>query len=231
MKRRRFWYHLRSYVLKRADVDAFLQWARGQRLYGRWMPESHQWDRGFLGEYPWHPSTVGAQQGWTNGPGHSSEDLPVQLLGTGCLYSGTRGRDYSVAGYANGVLPNGPVLNGLQGKWSGVGLSYVNAAGRRVAWDPSDGRDDAPSPSCLLVDPQALRVYLDEQELTIVWTVLGEKIVHPGGLDIPGRYVRGDISGALYLDDNEVCLDSLRIYTGGWEGEDDAAVVASIGRQ
>ena len=230
VKRRRVWYHLRSYVLERADVDTFLRWARGQRLYGRWMPESHQWDRGFLGEYPWHPSTFEAQQDWTTRPDHSSGDLPVQLLGTGCLYSGTRDRDYSVIGYANGVLPNGPVLDGLQGKWAGAGLRYVNATGRLVAWDPSNGRDDAFPPSCLLVDPQALRMYLDEQELTIVWTVSGEKIVLPGGLDVPGRYVRGDISGSLYLDGDEVRLDSLRIYAGGGEESDDAVVVDSIGR-
>lgn len=227
VKYRRFWYQIRSYLIRLSDLKTFLDWAGEQRFYGRWMPESHIIDTGFLGEYPWHPSTLAAQQDWTQ-EGRLSGDLPVPLLATGCLYSWSRSRDYSVKDSPNGLLPNGPLLQALQGRWSGSGLRFVDRGGRVVAWDPSGGRRDAASPSCLLVDADALREYLGQHELTVVWTILGEKIVHPGGLGVPERYVRGDVSGSLFLEGGEIRMHSLRLYGRDPKGEESYVVVDSL---
>jgi hypothetical protein len=229
VKRRRFWCHIRSYLVRRADKKRFLSWAAEQRLFGRWMPESFDLDKGFLGEHPWHPATHGGHQGWTRA-GRDTEDLPVPLLVTACRYYWSSSRDHSMVGAVNGLVPNAPILRGLQGRWSGEGLRFVNESGRLVAWDPSSGRAEDGSPSCLLVDADSFLKYLADEDLTVVWTVLGEKLVLPGDSGVPREYVRGDISGSLYLDGQSVRVHSLRLYGKDPEREDTWVVVDSLNR-
>ncbi len=226
-RHRRFWYQIRSYLMRQEDLRTFLDWQEGQRLYGRWMPEAYHLSGGFLGEYPWHPSTIGAQQSWSR-DARGTQGLPVPMLVTASRYSWSVGRDFSGDEPANGLLLNAPILRALGGIWAGAGLRFVDSNDKVVAWDPSGGVRGSSAPSCLLVDHEAVQDYLREEGLTIVWTVLGEKIIHPGGI-APENFVRGDISGAYYLDGSTVRLHSLRLYGQGSKEDGTYRLIDSLG--
>lgn len=53
---RKFWCHLRSFLIRNEDVDAFMMWAEGVDFWGQWMPRVPSAHKMFLGEYLWSPA-------------------------------------------------------------------------------------------------------------------------------------------------------------------------------
>ena len=47
---------VRSYCVKTEEADRFFKWAARQNFFGRWMPESREVYRAYLGEFFWAPS-------------------------------------------------------------------------------------------------------------------------------------------------------------------------------
>ena len=83
--RRRIWYMLRSYVVKRADMENAFEWSGRQNFWGRWMPESHYLDRIFLG------FSLGSRVFTTIGPiTGSRRDLRLQRLASRCPFHRNR---------------------------------------------------------------------------------------------------------------------------------------------
>jgi hypothetical protein len=50
---RQIWSQVRSYLVREGDFNRLTRWADKQDFMGRWMPESHDAGRLFLGEYYW----------------------------------------------------------------------------------------------------------------------------------------------------------------------------------
>ncbi len=185
--RRRLWYQLRSYLVRKRDLSRFLAWAGKQRWYGRWMPESrHSLSDVFLGEYPWHPAAVESIKDWDL---TSSEKVPVPVVVTAAEYSWSK-RDTS----ALGMIPAVPLIQGLRLYWSGNGFEFTDEKRGIVAFAPKAG-----SSSCLLVCPEALAPYLDRSGYALVWTLLGEKLVIGPSLHAGDPYGRAEIDGVFVL--------------------------------
>ena len=64
--RKDIWYMIKSYIVNKEDVEELYEWATKQNFMGRWMPESHNDVRMFLGEYPW-ASSASINEEWTKG--------------------------------------------------------------------------------------------------------------------------------------------------------------------
>jgi hypothetical protein len=62
----------------------------------------------------------------------------------------------------------------LQLRWKPRHFEWANEAGEIIALDPSGTQK---GPRGILVRGDAMRRILDEQDLALVWTVLGEKLV------------------------------------------------------
>jgi hypothetical protein len=194
------WYQIRSYFVRSMDLSQLADWMKGKNWMGRWMPESHDFHYVFLGEYPWHPSAAGTLRDWEQ-PQEYRCSLPVPILVTSASYSREgSGYDYSLDDAVSGFTPSPPLLSSLALRWEGKAFRYVDAAGQLVAWDPSS---DLPGPPALLIDYEVLAKYLQDHHLSVVWTVLGEKLIQGSSVITAPRL---EVHGALLLDSGKLEL-------------------------
>jgi hypothetical protein len=192
---RQVWTQLRSYFVHRRDFGRFIRWAEEQHFMGRWMPEARSAGQLFLGEYFWSPAFQYFEQpyyqryAWTKG--NSRKTLPVSVLVTADGYFWDRGLDCSIEDKVSLRLPCRALAESLDLRWNGVAGQYLSN-GVVAVQDPSTALN---GPSSLLVEQEALWRFLEKQNLALVWTVLGEKVVYeddrdnwPGRLEFSGSY-------------------------------------------
>lgn len=203
--RRRIWYMLRSYIVKRTDLENVFRWAEKQNFMGRWMPESKEIYRVFLGEFHWAPAYVYhntpyyGQPGWTRG--HRNE-TPGEILPTSNLYMGEgNSLDCSIKDTIHIYVPCGWLADMMQLRWVGAEGRYINKAGDLIAFDPSVNEA---GPGALLMNKDRLLEFLHQSGYDMIWTVLGEKDV-VGGRDYPrewkGRLI---INGEYRFQDGQI---------------------------
>lgn len=192
---RRIWAQVRSYFVRQRDFNRLLRWADEQDFMGRWMPESHDAGRLFLGEYYWSAAYRYCEQpyfdryAWIRGDRHKR--LPVSVLVTSDTYFWDKGLDCSIDGAISVLIPCRAIIEGLDLNWNGVPGQYE---GKRtlVVQDPSVSNC---GPTALLIRKDWLDQFLSDQRLCLMWTVLGEKVVYeddrrnwPGRLEISASY-------------------------------------------
>ncbi|MES1240705.1 MAG: ATP-binding protein [Acidobacteriota bacterium] len=197
--RRRLWYQLRSYLVRKRDLSKFLTWARRQRWYGRWMPESHSLSEVFLVEYPWHPAAAESIRDWDL---TSSDNVPVPVVVTAAEYSWSK-QDASVFG----PIPAVPLMRDLGLHGNGNGFEFVDEEGKIVAFSPEGG-----SSSCLVICPETLEAWLDRSGYALVWTLLGEKLVIGSSSHAEDPYGRAEIDGVLALRKGRIEQVSLNLH-------------------
>ncbi len=199
-EQRELWFHCNGYLTHASDADAFMAWAEGTSFRGRWMPEALEVHDVLLGEIGWAPAwqhfarTCGRSHQWVR----PESDCPVDVLPVALRYSRDMSSfDCSAEDGCSYLLPCGEVTDGLGLTWTGHAAAFADHSGCTVALDPTA---DAPGPDALLVREDALRSYLDREQLTLCWTLLGEKQSYDHSQHkLVGRMV---LSGALSLDSN-----------------------------
>ena len=203
--RRSIWYMLSSYIVKRADMENVFEWVAKQNLWGRWMPESRDLYRIFLGEFHWAPAYLYhnkpyyGQPGWTRG---DHKVMPAEVLPTTDTYT-HEGNSYdcSVDETIHIYLPCGWLAHAMQLQWTGAEGRYFDQRGQLIALDPSV---DQVGPGALLINKDRLLEFLHQAGYEMFWTVLGEKDV-VGGRDHPsdwkGRLI---INGAFRFQDGHI---------------------------
>lgn len=205
LRRRYIWYMLKSYLVKSDDEQRFCEWAKNQHFMGRWMPESHELTRVYLGEFFWapafayHDDPYYSRYGWTRG---HRQDLPCEVLVTTDAYMQERGTyDCSIDETISLYLPAKWIADKMDLSWRGVDGCYFNAAGDLVAQDPSTR---TPGPQAFLMDKERLSAFLEREGYRLVWTLLGEKDIKGGrGRDEnwPGRL---ELSGFMRMKDGRI---------------------------
>ena len=91
--------------------------------------------------------------------------------------------------------------------FEGMGLEYSSEEGefvkneKRICFDPSV---NSPSPSCLLVRKEEFLEFLNENDLAIIWTMIGEKQLIGGHSRLEEFPVMLKISGFYYLENNSI---------------------------
>jgi hypothetical protein len=168
---RMFWIHVRSYIVDRNNVAGLLDWAEGANWFNNWMPHGRDYYQGFVGEYPW--------------------GIPFQLAG----YE----RDQIVRPDNKAACPTElvPAVHDVAAEYEYD--SYQESTVRvsvpaqsffkpELTWNPESGyaRDGAtvfidptlgkPGPSALLADQANLKEWLDANNKSIFFTILGEKL-------------------------------------------------------
>jgi len=193
------WFQVRSYLLRTEHLTAFSEWAADMDWMGRWMPESYDLYKIFLGEYAWHPSSASYLVNWSQGSSFFKHQPPTPLVVTAAHYVCEGNvRDCSVDDFVTGSIPSSKLISGLGLSWSGNRFAYLDTQGRMAAFDPSATE---PGPSALLICERSLREYLRQQQLSLVWTVLGEKLIYSMSDDRIGRL---EVSGAVSLADDSL---------------------------
>jgi hypothetical protein len=157
----KMWCHLRAWLVRRADFAKTLAMVRKIQFWGEGCHLIELDDR-WLGTYPW---------------GEEFSDLQ-----TFCVTSDRWVRDETMPieqsivqwGGDNhaGLLPVPRVLQMLNARWSGYDFDFVNAAGERVAFSPSEA-DGSCGP--LFVQKPALISALQSGDWTLIWAVVGDR--------------------------------------------------------
>jgi len=200
---RRIWYMIKSYLVKREDVDTVYQWACKQDFMGRWMPETRELYKIFLGEFYWSPAYKYHNDpyertiGWQLGSTRERIPKPIMPFCEGYMNEAS-GFDCSVDLTINIKLPNQVFVDKLELQWNGIEGNYFDKSGRLVVLDPSTTQS---GPSVLLIERNALLHFLQQNDYAIIWTLLAEKDEIGASVHQDNWNGRMEISGAYRIQD------------------------------
>jgi hypothetical protein len=206
--RKDIWIHLQSYLVNKSKKKQFFNWAKEQDFMGRWMPEASDRYEYYLRESYWAPSykytkqpNYGYEQYFNPSFEKTNGKLSARIMVSTENYLkeiGSSIYDCSMDEGLSIVLPCEYIVNKM-------GLSFGKREGylydnenNLIAFDPSVW-DNAKSG--LLINKDAFIKFLNENNLDIVFTILGEKRV----IGNPFNSTSLEISGAYILNDkNEI---------------------------
>lgn len=201
------WCHIRSYLVKDDEYDSFKDWATQQEFMGRWMPESGDRYEMFSREYYWSPAQdyftteyYGGTE-WTEV--HDKESgkyiAGVNVTAQGFLWE--EEFDKSKEETISFLKPSTVIHKGMDLKYSQREGEFLDNSDKVQCFASNVYHN---SKSYLLVKKAPFLKFLKDNNLKIVWTVLGEKQIIGGrsfGTDYLGRI---EISGAYYFDKEEL---------------------------
>jgi len=198
---RTIWYKIRSYIVRKPDMDELFEWAMEQDFTNGGMPEPHDAYGLFLGEFFWSPayqhylSENSNEKEWTRG---YRKYVPKEILVTSIGYC----REYG--GYDcsldDGIyinLPSGWLVQQMDLRWNGNEGHFYDKENNVVAFDPSVM---TPGPGALLINRGTFLKFLNDNEYDILWVVTGRK-------DIIGEMMRDQWKGRLELSGAYRILD------------------------
>jgi hypothetical protein len=184
--RRQIWLQCRSYLVPKNDFQRLWNWMRSKNFMGRWMPEGQTiYNNVFVGEYP-----RGLSLGNDGMPDRRAEPLDgirCSVIPTTHDVTPEFTEDSSGVPRLRLTVPVPQLLEGR--RWNGRG-GYLDGAGQLVFVDPSAEHDGI---NGCFVRQQELQTYLNKHDLSVVWTVLAEKL--PGNYETVRRLEYSHIRG------------------------------------
>ncbi len=201
-KHRELWVMIKSYIVKKKDLEKFLDWARDQHFMGRWMPESHEFYTAFYREFPdqraftrMYTPYYGKQDWYIRNRG---EKLPVDIMVTDDEYTQEgSGYDLSIEEGFGIKLPAKPLYEQIGARSAVTEGQYKNDAGHIILLDPHVNEK---GPRSLLASNTHIAEFLNNHDYELVWTILGEKQCLGGSIgrdeNWPGRF---EFSGVYLL--------------------------------
>jgi hypothetical protein len=199
------WGQIRSYIVSNDEFNVFKDWAVKQDFMGRWMPESHDRYEMFSREYYWSPAQeyfmTEYYEGieWTELHDKESGEYiaTVNITAQGFLWE--EEFDKSKQETISFLKPSKLIYERMALKYSQKEGEFLSATNEVQCFAPNVYYD---SKSYLLVKKDPFLKFLQENNLNIIWTVLGEKQII-GGHTFGGNYYgRLEISGAYYFENN-----------------------------
>ena len=197
---------IRSYIVKDDEYNSFKDWAVKQEFMGRRMPESGDRYEMFSREYYWSPAQSYFMTEWTevqdNGSGKYIAEVNVTAQG----FLWEEEYDRSKEDAIRFLKPSKLIYEGMNLKHSQKEGEFLNISNEIQCFATNVYHDSA---SYLLIKKVPFLKFLQDNNLNIVWTVLGEKGIISGqwlGTDDLGRL---EINGAYYFDKNGEIMGNL----------------------
>lgn len=196
--RKEIWYIIQSYLVKKKDTEEIFEWMKKQNFMGKWMPESLDIYKMFLGEYPWASSvpSEGIEE-WTQGR-YSKIPKPILVSTARYVWEGS-GYDCSLEDTVSVKLPCMWLTKQMGLHWNGEEGYFRDSKERLITIDPSVYEK---GPTVLLANRELLGKYLDENGYEILWTVLGEKQILGPSTNRGEWKGRLEISGTIRIKDD-----------------------------
>lgn len=206
LDRKRLFLTFTGYFVHRDHVNKFINWAKTKEF-----PYLGNTARNFLGEYGWSPAFHAWNRSDDNEYGNLApswdHSCPVHFYITSAQHLCERkgNYDWSLDDTFYLQMPSSDLIKKLNLKWTGDYADFVDDQGNLVVFDPTAHEG---GPTALLIRKDMMRRYLDQTNLVLCWTVLGEKLVmklpsssqpYQGRLRITGVYtlkgkeVEGDL--------------------------------------
>jgi hypothetical protein len=182
LRRREVWYKIQGYLIHKKDAGIFQSWARKQDFWNNWMPESHEFYSVFFREFPHYEAFKSiddpyyGRSGWVrpDRPRNGEESCPVDLMVVDDEYMQEgNAKDASVEDGFSIKLPCNYMYRGMNLSSSLTDGMYKAHDDSIVLMDPSVGQK---GPGVLLGDKGKITEWMEQNDLTLVWTVLGEKM-------------------------------------------------------
>ena len=170
------------------------------------MPESHDFYKIFLGEYPdsvAFKDLRGDYNLWTKS-GRVNDALPAPVIVTDDSYLNEFTLDCSHSGSVSVKLLCKWLVNNMELSHNFLDGRFYDKNENIIALATSIFKESFPS--ALLIDKKALIDFLDKNGYAIFWTLLGEKQLIGGGLSGKDFIGRLEISGTYSLDNKRLIV-------------------------
>ncbi len=202
-RRKRLHYLIQSYLVKRKDENKVFNYLKEKNFFGRWMPENADDYTNILNrEKFWSPAYL--DQGdekheWVeimDNITHTSTGYKVMVATTSA--KGSISEDKSGANF-NYNIPCKALFEGLKLKYSNTDGDFLNDNGEKIVTNVST--------KGILIRKKELMTFLNENNLSIIWTLLGEKIAESEN----NFYHFGVPCGAFHLE-NDILDGELKMF-------------------
>lgn len=177
------WFRLTCLLVRRNHRQQIIDHFRGRILTNPSSLPTHEPPEDFyLGEYLWHPGMRDVAN-WSTQNG--LRDFPVPVRGATVDYiCESGGYDYSIDKTIRIETPAPWLAEKMMLRLQSGGVPiYVDHEGRKMFFDPSVGQ---PGPAAALVDREAFMKILDDENLSAIWIIAGEKNIYGGCEPISG---------------------------------------------
>ena len=195
---REVWLQLRTYLYSKDKKADLMRWFYEKDFEGRWMPEGFgQLYECCIGEYPWSPTMVNYLGQEEEQDFRQESPAPCNLVTTVNDYSAEKDSQFCMNEDSSYMFPSKYLFEKMNLSWNGSFGYEVNGLTVII-----NGHDDT-----IYINKRFLIDFLHQNELDIVWTVLGEKQKIMGGFgrNFPGR---GEFSYTYYLNNEyELCCN------------------------
>ena len=204
-ERKNIWYWVKSYLVKKSEIDELTTWLSNKSLMGRWFPEGHDTYQVYSREFYWSaayeyfnsPYFGGYEWKDISAPGRYSKNKPdIKVLPTAESYAWESGSDY--LGMPSHMLPRRQMYSGMGLRYSRLPGEWLDENDKIACFDSTLGIDQGHG---LVIRKDILESFLFENDLALMWTSLGEKNIF-NGHDRYGKCL--ELSGVYVLDEGEV---------------------------
>jgi len=191
------WYLMHAYLIPNEHIEEFKSWADNQSFWNNWMPESKEHYQMFNREFYWSDTYEFFQDPYYGDKEWSEIDsyglkskYPHKIGLTTSQYYWESGFDYSKEGALNMNKPSNILFEGMKMRYSKKEGHFINENGELICFDPSIYNESNPY---LMVRKDKLLQFLDEKDLSVCWTLIGEKQV------ITPSFGSGDDVGVMQI--------------------------------
>lgn len=204
---KKVWIHLNGYLIKNKDHKKFLSWSRKQDYMGLWMPNVTDIYQLFSREFYWSPAYRWLFDEYFDDKGDWSEvheksggkyicDVVVPTEN----YLWQAEEDKSQEDGVGHFRPNKLLFDGMNMRYGIDEGEFMDENSNLISFDPSVKNK---TKGYHLVKKAPFLNFLRENDLQVVWTVLGEKQIIGGrGSQKFSEYRRSEFSGSFSLGED-----------------------------
>ncbi len=191
------WKILHSHLIPNGHINEFKEWAEEQSFWNNLMPEAKDHYQIFNREFYWSDTYYFFQnpyygyKEWTEIDGYRLKiKYPHKIGLTTSQYYWESEFDYSKEDSLHMNQPSNILFKGMQMRYADKEGHFIDEDGELICFDPSIYHESNP---CLMVRKDKLIQFLSENNLTICWTLIGEKQV------ITPSFGRGENVGVMQM--------------------------------
>lgn len=215
LPRKEIWCQIRGYLVNSEEFETFKDWLKNQHFMGRWMPEGRDISQLFNREFYWSEafqyfnSDYYGCPDWTEVTDLKSRAKIADINITSINYLWGKEFDNSKADTLSFLKPSYLIFDKMRLKNGKIEGSYEDSDGNIVCFAAEAVND---SKAYLLIKKEPFLKMLNENNLEIIWTLLGEKRVIGGSLGLFHHNNRIEFSGSFYLENGKLCGEN-KIYS------------------
>lgn len=201
---REVWILQRGFIVRSKDAEKLYKWAKGKNYIGGWLPDIQEFHEIYLREFPDATAYVEdccngwkGKTRWRKMRDEKRNDTSIEVFaGTEKYMNEATTHDCSVRDTVHVYMPAKEIVDSMKIKRSKKNPGeFIDGTGKVIAQDPSVNYGGE---NVLLVRKREFFEYLKKKKYSVVWAVMGEKLI----LGMSGEYGRLEFGGTYLLDEN-----------------------------